>query len=257
MPSDLSLSPRHEQAKDLKGWYQEYTAADSRYLSKDHHLVRVVNSDKLDVDFVERRILESILGLSATKGFCIKCQDLFDNWPTIGRSSLRVHDSKPDIDIEGWEQTVARPCSTYELEGGARSGCRFCAFLLQSLKDDKLLETFRKIEARLYCFDKNATSSLSVQNWSTNPHQLLWLNLPGKVCIHCNSGIALDMNFDSCFLPASGKLCNQCSVHPINTSKLIATMTPLISSILQANGYLIALKAMSFVKAVKACCLLG
>jgi hypothetical protein len=215
-----------------------------------------VNSDELDTDFIERRILESIPRLPITKGFCIKCQDLLDDWPTLGGSSLIEHDSKP-TDEEGWEHAVARSCGTYELEGAARSGCRICAFLLQNLKDNELLETFSKIEARLYNLDKNATSSLSVQNWGTNSHQIWWLNLPGKVCTSCNSGIALDVKLDSCFLLASGTLCNQCSVHLVNTSKQIATITLLMYSILRATGSLIALKAMNLVKVAKACCLLG
>jgi len=206
MTNDLDSPTHDEQGNDFKRWYQEYTAVDGHALNKDSPLIRVVNSDELDADFIEQQILESTSRLPITKGFCIKCQDLFDNWPTLGRSSLREHDSEPDRDEEGWEHAVARSCSTYELEGATRAGCRFCTFLLQSLKDSQLLETFRKIEARLYHLDKNATSSLSVQNWGTGPRQLLWLNLPGKVCEGCNQGIALHINFDSCFLPALGTL---------------------------------------------------
>jgi hypothetical protein len=76
-----------------------------------------VNSDELDADFTEIRILESIPRLPVTKGFYAKCQDLFDNWPTIGRLYMREHDSKPDTDEDGWEHATARSCSTYELEG--------------------------------------------------------------------------------------------------------------------------------------------
>ncbi|KAE9374152.1 HET-domain-containing protein [Stipitochalara longipes BDJ] len=203
MTNDLDSPPHDQQEKDFEQWYQDYTAADGNDLYNNSPLIQVVNSDELNADFIEQQILESIPRLPIIKGFCIKCQDLFDNWPTLGRSSLREHDSKPEPDEEGWEYAVARPCTTYELEGATRSGCGFCAFLLQCLKDSEALETFRKIEARLYYLDQNATSSLSVQNWGTNPHQLLWLNLPGKVCTSCNSGIASVVKFDSCFLPAS------------------------------------------------------
>ncbi len=206
MTNDLDSPPHDEQGNDVKRWYQEYTAADGNDLYKDSPLIQVVNSDHLDADFIEQRILESLQRLPITKGFCIKCQELFDNWPTLGRSSLREHDSKPDQDEEGWEHAVARSCSTYELEGATRSGCRFCAFLLQSLKESELLQTFRSIEARLYHLDENATSSLSIQNWGACPQQLLWLNLPGKVCSNCNAGIASAVKFDSCFLPVSGTL---------------------------------------------------
>ena len=193
------------EGKDFKEWFQEYTAVDGNKLFGDSDVIQVVNSDELDADFVEQRIRELAPKAFATKGFCAKCQDLFDNWPTLGGSSTREHDSKPDPDEDGWEHAVARSCSTFELEGSTRSGCRFCTFLLQSLKDNELLDTFRKIEARLYHLDENAMSSLSIQNWGTNPTQLLWLNLPGKVCTYCNS--ALGVRLESCFLPASGTSC--------------------------------------------------
>jgi hypothetical protein len=231
MTDDLSLSPGGEQGKDFKQWYQEYIAADGDDLYKHSPLVQAVEPDELDSDFIEQRILDSIPTLPVTKGFCTKCQDLFDNWPTVGRLSLIDHDSEP-TDEEGWEHVVTRSCSTYEVEAATRSGCRFCAFLLQGLKGSELLETFRKIEARLYNLDMNGTSSLSIQNWGTTPSQILWLNLPGKVCTSCNSGIASDVKFDSCFLPASGTLCFQCSVNFVNISKPIATMTLLIYLIL-------------------------
>jgi len=191
-------------AVGLKEWFQEYTTADGNNLYKDSNVVQIVNSDDLDTDFVEQRIRESTPKAPVTKGVCAKCQDLFENWPTLGGSSTREHDSEPDHDEDGWEHAVARSCTTFELEGSAHSGCRFCTFLLQGLKDSKLLDTFRKIETRLYHLGENAMVSLSIQNWGTNPIQLLWLNLPGKVCTHCNSGIASELKFDSAFLPASG-----------------------------------------------------
>jgi len=177
---------------------------DGNKLYKYSNVVKTVNSDDLDTDFVEQRIRESTPKAPVTKGVCPKCQDLFDNWPTLGGSSTREHDSKPDPDEDGWEHAVARSCTTFELEGSAHSGCRFCTFLLQGLKDSKLLDTFRKIGTRLYHLGENAMLSLSIQNWGTNPIQLLWLNLPGKVCTHCNYGIASESAFDSAFLPASG-----------------------------------------------------
>lgn len=133
--------------KDFKEWFQEYTAIEADDLFRDSNIIQVVNSDKLDADFVEQRIRESAPKAPVTNGFCASCQDLFDNWPTLGGSSTREHDSKPDPDEDGWECTNARLCSTFELEGSARFRCRFCTFLLQSLKDSELLDTFRKIEA--------------------------------------------------------------------------------------------------------------
>jgi hypothetical protein len=184
-------------------WFQEYMAADGNNLSAGSDIIQAVVSDDLDIKFVEQQIQESGPRAPIVNGFCDRCQNLFDHWPTIGGSSTREHDSMPNSD-RGDEHTVARPCSTFELEASTRSGCRFCTFLLQSLKDSDFLDTLRKIEARLYCLDEKALSSLSIQNWGTNPTQLLWLNLPGKICTNSNSGIARGIAFESRFLPASG-----------------------------------------------------
>ncbi|OBT80157.1 hypothetical protein VF21_00677 [Pseudogymnoascus sp. 05NY08] len=186
-------------------WFREYTAANGDDLTFNSDIVKAVDSDELDAKFVERRIKESAPDAPILKGFCAKCQSLFHHWPTvIGDSSTREHGSKPNF-AEGWDHTVARwsCCSTFELESSTRSGCRFCAFLLQSLKDGDSLDTYRKIEARLYDFDENASLSLSVQNCGINPMQLLWLNLPGKVCTDCNSGVAVNIAILSSFLPES------------------------------------------------------
>lgn len=201
-----AMEMRGSKAKVFTEWFREYTAAAGNRLSPNSDIVQAVDSDELDAKFVEQRIKESTPNVPIVKGFCAKCQSLFDHWPTIGDSSTRVHNSKPSPD-GGWEHTVARPCNTFELEGSTRSGCRFCTFLLQSLKDTNLLGTFRKIEARLCHLDENALSSLSIQNWGTSPIQLLWLNLPGKICTGCNFGIASSVKFESRFLPESGLPC--------------------------------------------------
>lgn len=197
---------RGSEANVFTEWFREYTAADANYLAGDSDILKAVDSDELDAKFIEQRITESAPNGPIVKGFCAKCQSLFAHWPTLGGSSTRKYGSTEDSD-EGWEQTVARSCSTFELEGATRAGCRFCTFLLQSLKDGNSLSTFRKIEARLYLLNENASSSLSIQNRGSGPNQLLWLNLPGKVCTHCNYGIALHLSFESRFLPESGLPC--------------------------------------------------
>jgi hypothetical protein len=202
-PATKILGPKVEIFTE---WFQEYMAADSDDLSEDSDIIRAVVSDELDVKFVEQRIQESGPRAPIVNGFCAKCQNLFDHWPTIGGSSTREHDSEPTSDW-GWERTIALSCSTFGLEYSTRSGCRFCTFLLQSLKDSNLLDTFRKIEARLYYLDENALSSLSIQNWGTYPIQLLWLSLPRKTCTFCNRGIAMSTMVESRFLPESGVLC--------------------------------------------------
>ncbi|KFY55224.1 hypothetical protein V497_07112 [Pseudogymnoascus sp. VKM F-4516 (FW-969)] len=193
------------KAKIFTKWFREYMAADGNNLSYESDIIQAVVSDELDAKFVEQRILELVPDAPIVNGFCSKCQNLFDHWPTIGDSSTWKPDSKPNSD-GGWEHAIGWRCSTFELEGSTRSGCRFCALLLQNLKDCNLLATFRKIEARLYHLHENALSSLSIQNWfkvAVTSKQILWLNLPGKICTSSNSGIATSMSIDSCFLTES------------------------------------------------------
>ena len=116
---------------------------------------------------------------------------------------------KPEPDENGYYHTIARSCSTFELEGSTRSGCRFCTFLLQSFKDNKTLDIFRKIEARLDHLKENALLSLSIQHDGTSPSQNVWLNLPGKVStsrqLVATEGVIATL--ESYFHPASGASC--------------------------------------------------
>ena len=180
-------------------------AADGDRLDLDSDLIRVVDSDILDTDFVERRIRESAPHAPIVEGFCSACHQLFDNWPALGGPPTGKHESLQDLP-DGWAHAVTRHCSTFEIEASARAECRFCCFLLQYLKDASLLEVFRKIEARLFHVNVNALASLSVQNWGWGPQQLLWLNFPGLTCTHCNDGIACSTKFVSSLFPPSGRL---------------------------------------------------
>jgi hypothetical protein len=197
---ELILDPT---GKDYREWFEEYSLVEANKLRKDSELLQAVESDELNPGFIEQRIHESTPTVPFTNGFCAKCQGLFDNWPTLGSSSKRTHETQA-ADFpgdKGWETAVARSCSTFELEGATRAGCRFCTFMLQSLKDSEMLDIFRKVEVRLYHLGEDAATSLSVQNWGENPLQLLWLNLPGKVCTSCNAGMALEVKFHGSFLP--------------------------------------------------------
>ncbi|TGO48251.1 hypothetical protein BCON_0246g00200 [Botryotinia convoluta] len=200
---DGDFTPKKFNAHDegLREWFEEYMSIDANIIGSNHRLVRAVASDKLDKDLFEKRILDSatipILGR-----FCIKCQEIFDNWPTLGNYSTREHDSEPGPE-DGWEHIAVSLCSSFEIESSTRAGCKFCALLIQRLKDKKLLDIFRKIENRLLLLGEKPMLCLSIQNWCENSHQLLWLNLPGKVCNHCNDGIAAELKFDSTFLPVS------------------------------------------------------
>jgi hypothetical protein len=64
-------------------------------------------------------------GNLARTRFCARCHRLFDNWPTLGASSTREHDSEPGPK-EGWEYAIAVSYTTCELEGSACSGCKLC-----------------------------------------------------------------------------------------------------------------------------------
>ncbi|TGO55041.1 hypothetical protein BOTNAR_0253g00190 [Botryotinia narcissicola] len=202
IPDDGDSSPKELNAQNdgLREWLEEYMSTDANLLSSDHHLLQAVASDELDEDSFERHVLDletaPILGR-----FCIKCQELFDNWPTLGSSSTREYGSQPGPG--GWEHTAVRPCNSFELEASTRAGCKFCAFMIQRLKDSCLLELFRKVENRLLLLGESSMSFLSIQNWGANPKQLLWLNLPSKICTSSSAGIAFDLKFVSSFLPAS------------------------------------------------------
>jgi hypothetical protein len=200
-PAAQELGP---ESNEFKEWFEEYTVTSGDDLFEYSALIQAVNSDQLDSGLIEQLIQDLTPQDPARARFCTRCHRLFDSWPTLGSSSTRNHDSGPGSE-EGWEYAVAVSYTTCELEGSARSGCKFCLFVLQSLKDAELLDTFRKIEARLDYFQSPTKCSLSVQNWGANPKQLLWLNLPSKECTSCNSGIALSVKFDSTFLPASGE----------------------------------------------------
>lgn len=197
---------------DYKAWFQAYSLLEPNKLMRDSDVLKAVDLDELDPAFIEKRIQQTSPATPLINRFCHSCQKTFDNWPTVGRSSQMTHESSPSDfpDEKGWETAVARHCTTFEIEGGMRAGCRFCTFLLQGLKDTELLEIFRKVETRLYHLGEDGRASISIQDWAQNPIQIIWLNLPGKICTHCNSGIAIASNFSSSFLPETGTLLGSC-----------------------------------------------
>ncbi|RYP64793.1 hypothetical protein DL769_006538 [Monosporascus sp. CRB-8-3] len=200
-PTDMDLH-------GLQQWYEEYNAADGRFLSPQDPVIQEVQSDELDRTAIEKCIAGLAEEVPVTNGFCDDCQGLFDNWPDLSDPESKdprtgLHWPGPGAD---WKHAVARDCHTLVLEAAARNGCRFCAFLVQAVRDTGLLDTVRRIEARLEYIGNKTTASLSVQNWGTGPNQLMWVNFPGKVCDHCNGGVALDMTFDSAALEISAKI---------------------------------------------------
>jgi len=180
---------------NLQEWYDEYIATDGDSLSLDSKLIRCVDDDALDNETFEKQVAR--FAAHITDGFCLQCQTLFDNWPDFENVPASDLDSTVDAEAyqKGWEHHLStRHFQVYELEASTRQGCRFCALIRQILIDSETLETYRKIEQRLGHFIKDLRITLSIQNWgsfSRTQSQLLWPNLPGKVCKSCNSGVAL------------------------------------------------------------------
>ncbi|KAK6063152.1 heterokaryon incompatibility protein [Seiridium cupressi] len=185
------LGPRTGIAS-LEAWYQEYNSAPDDDTTPESDVIRVIEVDVLDHDEIKRRVKHLIPSTSIVNGFCVKCQDLLNHWPDLGRTS--------------WDYAVGRSFTTTEIEAATRLGCKFCAFLLSRMAVEGLLDPFRRIEARLRRLGNTATASLTIQSWGVarNP-QLLWFNLPGKAAHHCNSKGAL-AKFESHYLSPKDKL---------------------------------------------------
>jgi hypothetical protein len=192
--------------EQLRKWHEEYKAAKDQF-SSQHAIVQEVQTDELDEEAIETCIAALAKEIPVTNGFCGDCQHLFHNWPDLGDPNVK--DPKTKINWPGsgadWKHTVAQECHTLVLEAAARNGCKFCAFLMQMLRDAELLQTFRRLEMRLGYLEDTAMATLSLQNWGMNTSQLLWINLPGKVCNHCNSAMAQETGFESAALESSGK----------------------------------------------------
>jgi hypothetical protein len=191
----------------IQSWHAEYTAAPqtSRLLDP---VVQVVQSDELSDMAIEQCVEELGKGIQVTGRFCTDCAHLFANYPDLSAPGIKDPSTKRCWPGSGadWAHVVMREVHTLVLEATARNGCRFCGFLLQSLRDADVFDVFRKIEARLAGLGSAQTASLSVQNWGTNASQLLWVNLPGKVSTHCNYGIAVETKLESAALEEGGEL---------------------------------------------------
>ncbi|TID19461.1 HET-domain-containing protein [Venturia nashicola] len=156
---------------DYRQWFRDYSLVEPNELKKDSEILKVVDLDELDAEFIEERIQQSTPTTPLANNFCHSCQKTFDNWPTVGCSSQMTHESSPSDfpDEKGWETAVARYFTTFEIEGGTRVGCRFCTFLLQGLKDTELLGIYRKVEIRLLhladCHDEPGDVFTIAKKW--------------------------------------------------------------------------------------------
>lgn len=189
-------------------WYDEYRALDGNSLSGDNEILLAVANDILDNQTFEEDVAKFTAHVKG--GFCLQCQNLFNNWPDLQANVSEDVDPGQDsiVHKEGWEHHVSlKRFRAHELEASTRQGCRFCALIRQILIDTDMLEIYRKVEARVIQFDEDAKMALSIQNWgkfSITKCQLLWPNLPGKICTSCNSGTALSTKFLSGVVPIPG-----------------------------------------------------
>ncbi|KAI9693588.1 MAG: hypothetical protein M1820_009154 [Bogoriella megaspora] len=203
---------------NVKEWYEEFTAADGETLSPDSSIVQCVSSDHLNTDLIEDRVTRLASSIEVRQRFCSACHDLFNNWPDLDQglepeiTSLRSEGSDESDRSADWQRAVTRSCCTVELEAATRQGCRFCAFLMQTLRDADQLDTFRKVEARLGYLGKDVKACLSIQNWANalmTSSQILWLNLPGKISGHCNNGWASNLKVYAKIFPSSADCFDQ------------------------------------------------
>jgi hypothetical protein len=215
-------SPPRLNLAELPKWYTEYTAAPQNMTSKDATILQV-QSDTLDSVAIENCIADLATQISVTNTFCPDCHALFSAYPDLGDPKALDPSTQRNWPGSGadWAHVVARTCHTLVLEAAARQGCKFCAFLMQMLRDAEVLDTFRRVEARLCGVgDEEMSASLSLQNWGRNTSQLLWVNFPGKVTKHCNDGMAQETKFESAALESGGESWIKEKVH-VHTSSLV------------------------------------
>jgi hypothetical protein len=194
-------------SQQLHEWHEEYKAVSANQLNSEHLVIQAVQADEFDENAIEQCITELAADISVDDRFCGDCQHLLDHWPDLGDPDVKDPSTQLNWPGSGanWKHTVARECHTLLLEAAARRGCKFCAFLVQMIRDAGLLETFRRLETRMQWLGEEAMASLSLQNWGINTAQILWVNYPGKVCNHCNGGVAQEVKFESRAMEASGK----------------------------------------------------
>jgi hypothetical protein len=194
--------------QQLHAWCEEYKAVPANILDAQHTIIQAVQADPLDQNAIEQCILSLATNITISGRFCSECSHLFSHWPDLGA---------------GRKHAVARVCHTLLLEAATRKGCSFCAFLMQMIRDAGLLDTFRRIEARMVWLGdagkekRKEKTSLSVYNWGMSTGQFLWINFPGKVCQNFDSGVAQEMIIFSHALGATGTWLSQYRVYVVLT----------------------------------------
>lgn len=179
----------------LRAWYAQYMAHDNNHLTKDSDPIKALESDDLNRDSFEPWIQAIMLGTHVNDGFCGPCRCLFDNWPSLkGLKGDYIWQNGETV-FDPTKFFIGRSGNTVEIEASTRMGCKFCAYLLQRLKDTELLTMFRKIEWRLHQLGETSTCALSIFSFAQAYE--IQLNLPNKISskssqscyaiIHCSS----------------------------------------------------------------------
>jgi hypothetical protein len=131
MGNDVTSVTQHNLA-ELRHWCERYLAADLS-LDELRALIELLDQDITDSKQIEQQIEQHVSRLQDFEYYCDECRERFDNWnwPDSAQTCVRTFDN------------------TIALEAAARKGCRFCCFILHTLVDADMLQTFRRIEARL------------------------------------------------------------------------------------------------------------
>lgn len=214
MSAKLIDSSASKPGDPLSLWHEQYMAVDGNLISSDHAVIQDLNSDELDYDRIELEVQHLVPSADVLGGFCEKCRWLLGHWPDISKEVMG--------DESDWACALGRAVHTGEIEAAARSGCKFCLYLLSRLTRASQLDTIRKIEMRFKLLGEDATSTITIQNWGTNDSQLLWLNLPGKTATSCN---AYGARISGC-KTVSERMSSICKPHVVGMSLLIQILTP-------------------------------
>lgn len=176
-------------ASTLKSWYQDYAAQDGSTIHRQSIVVQTVESDVLDYERIEAQVQQLMPTAGVIDGFCAKCRRLLDHWPIFPTGTIR-------------DGTVGKRFYTNEVDAAAREGCIFCALVLSEMRDQNVLDTFRKIEVRLRDVSDSGSASLSIFEPEKAPHnsQVIWIEFPML------RPAAPTICFVSDILPPSGEL---------------------------------------------------
>jgi hypothetical protein len=135
MADEIAGGTRHNLT-ELRRWYKKYLVTDRIYPSRLAAVIKNLDQDTISSEQIEQQILHHASRLPDLKRFCMECKEALDDWP------------------EKRADGCIRTSNTIALEAATRKGCRFCNFVLRTLIDKGMLQTFRRIEARLKALGK-------------------------------------------------------------------------------------------------------